>query len=86
MRLVKREVQTLVSEAAKRAYPVTLVAELRHPSASQDCDLVSPLPRTIYEKYQRDGVCFGLYNAREIADGVFVHVQRSTILKTVKIS
>lgn len=86
MRRLKQDLKTLISTAVQRAYPVRLPIPLDLPKASQNCDFVCKAPGEIYEKYQKEGVCFGLFNARELADGVFVHIEKSPMLRKVKVN
>ena len=86
MRRLQLNLKALLSKAVQRAYPVTLPVSLGVPKPSQNCDFVSQVPGEIFDKYQKEGVCYGLFNAREVADGVFVHIERSPLVRKVKVN
>jgi len=86
MQRLKHSLKSLISTAVQRAYPVSPPIPLDLPKASQNCDFVCKVPGEIYDKYQKEGVCFGLFNTRELADGVFVHIERSPMLRKVKVN
>ena len=86
MKSVGRELRGMVEFALRRAYPVKEAVSFYPPRPSQNCDFVTNIPTIVFEKYQQEGVCFGLFNAREIADGIFVHIPKSPTVKRVKIS
>lgn len=83
MLAIRKTLKSILTKATRVAYPVDETAKIE-PNIMR-CDYISTVARDVYDKYKKVDVCFGLFNPREIADGIFVNVERSEIIDKVKI-
>jgi hypothetical protein len=80
---IKSRLTSIFTSAISTAFPVKDVAQIEY---SKHSDLVCKSPSQIYNKYRKEQVCFGLFNSREIADCIFVNVERDYLIKRVEVS
>jgi hypothetical protein len=74
----------MLSEAASKAFPISLKAEIR--SALQNADYLSNLPSNVFEAHKTGTHAFGLFNSREIADCIFVNCPKTDYIKQIQVS
>lgn len=48
-------------------------------------DFVFNVPEIIFQKYRNGPVCFGLFKSSEVADAIFVNIDRGELIKRVMI-
>ncbi|CAG9311205.1 argS [Blepharisma stoltei] len=80
---IKRTLNSLISKAAQIAYPVNDQATIIE--GQYLCDFTSSIASHIYHTYKKGEVSFGLFNPREIADGIFVNVNKHELIDKVTI-
>lgn len=80
---IKSRLTSIFTSAISTAFPVKDVAQIEYAKHS---DLACKSPSLIYNKYRKEQVCFGLFNSREIADCIFVNVERDYLIKRVEVS
>lgn len=80
---IKHRLTSIFTQAIQTAFPISDSANIEY---SKQADLICKSPPQIYEKYRKEQVCFGLFNSREIADSIFVNVDRDYSIKRVEVS
>lgn len=84
MLYLKKHLSNVISNAATRAFPISDSAKVL--AKSKHCDFTSDIANEIFQKYLKETTAFGLFNSREIADCIFVNIEKKEFLKQVQVS
>ena len=84
MLYIKKNLSKIVSEAAAKAFPVSNDAVIK--SCDTKIDYITNIASEIFYKNQKNNIAFGLFNPREIADGIFVNCSKQSYIRQVQIS
>lgn len=81
---LSRILANITAKAVSTAFPITETASVGVSRLSSDYS--SAIPTEIYNKHRIDRVAFGLFNPREIADSLFVNIEKHPCIERTEIS
>lgn len=84
MLAIKKELEKALTKATQLAFPVKDQAKVKPKSALADYEC--SIPSQVFNNYKKEQVTFGLFTSREIADAIFVNVEKQKYLQRVEIS
>lgn len=81
---VKKFIETVLEQAASRAFPI--IDKCKVEKAVSGTDYHSELPKELFTKYKTGIHTFGMFNEREIADSIFANCQKNEVMRAVQVS
>lgn len=81
---VKKYLESILDQAASRAFPINDKCKVE--KQSTPCDYHSDLPKHLFSKYKTGIHTFGMFNEREIADSIFANCQKNDVIRAVQVS
>lgn len=81
---VKKGIERVLEQAVNRAYPVNEKCVIK--KVNFGADYQTDLPKKVFDKYKTGIHTFGMFNEREIADGIFANCDKSEFIRAVQVS